>query len=52
MATKKDDKIACVILRDFWDAEGVRHRQGEGYEATVDEALDGIEKGTLERVKK
>lgn len=39
------------INRDFWDASGVRHRKGTVIEVSVDEALDGVEAGTLSRVK-
>lgn len=43
--------IRCVILRDFWDAHGDRHRRGEIIEATIEQALDGIEAGSLSRYK-
>lgn len=44
-------KIKCRILRDFWDKDGKRHRKGLEVEVTAEEALDGVENGTLERVK-
>ena len=50
----KDNKpalVPCTILRDYWDKNGVRHRKGEGVEVTAEQAMDGMEKGTLERVK-
>lgn len=43
--------VECVVLRDFWDAEGVRHREGTVIAASVEEALDGVEAGILSRVK-
>lgn len=48
----KSKMVACTILRDFWDENGVRHCKGTGIEVTPDEAMDGLENGTLERVKK
>lgn len=43
--------IRCVILRDFWDARGDRHRKGGLIDATLEQALDGIETGALSRYK-
>lgn len=43
--------VTCEILRDFWDAEGERHRAGTIVEVSVAEALDGIESGALRRAK-
>lgn len=43
--------IKVVILRDFWDKEGERHRAGTVVEVPVDYALDGIESGALSRFK-
>lgn len=43
--------VKCVILRDFWDADGERHRAGEDVEVPVEAAFEGIEKGILARVK-
>ena len=37
--------------RDFWDADGVRHRKGTVIEVSVEEALDGVESGALSRVR-
>ena len=47
----KEATVACVILRDFWDEDCVRHRAGEIIEMSVPDALDGIEAGSLSRVK-
>lgn len=43
--------IACVVKRDFWDAEGVRHHAGTVVHVSVEDALDGVESGALGRVK-
>ena len=43
--------VPVMIKRDFWDANGARHRKGTIFDATVDEALDGVESGALARVK-
>lgn len=51
-ATPKVDLIPCVVLRDFWDEKAVRTRKGKIIEVTAEEAMDGMENGTLERVKK
>lgn len=46
------DKLVKVrIERDFWDAEGARHRAGTEVDVPVEAALDGIETGALSRVK-
>ena len=46
------DKLVKVrIERDFWDAEGTRHRAGTEVDVPVEAALDGIETGALSRVK-
>lgn len=47
----KDRLIAVRIERDFWDADGERHRKGTVVEVPVDAALDGVETGALSRVK-
>lgn len=48
-----DEKmIKCRILRDRWDEDGVRHPKGTEVSVPVEAAMDGIESGTLERVKK
>ena len=47
-------KVACVVLRDFWtadDEKGGRVAAGTIIEVTPEEAMDGIEAGTLSRVK-
>lgn len=43
--------IPVKIERDFWDAEGNRHRKGAIVEVSVEAALDGVETGALSRVK-
>ena len=43
--------IKVKILRDFWDKDGERHRSGKVVEIPMESALDGIEAGTLARVK-
>jgi len=47
----KPQTIACVVKRDFWDAEGVRHRAGTVVHVTVEDALDGVEAGSLSRFR-
>lgn len=49
-AAKADMKKARV-LRDMWDAEGERITAGTEIEVDADTLIDGVEKGTLERVK-
>lgn len=47
-------KVACVVLRDFWvksDEDGGRVHAGSIIEVSPEEAMDGIEAGTLARVK-
>lgn len=46
-----DKMIKCVILRDTWDGDGKRHRAGSEVELPADAAMDGVENGTLSRVK-
>lgn len=46
-----DRLIPVKIERDFWDAEGNRHRKGAIVEVSVEAALDGVETGALSRVK-
>jgi hypothetical protein len=53
---KTDGMIRCVVLRDYWaepedDGAEVRVRAGTMIEVSAEEALDGIESGTLSRVK-
>lgn len=43
--------VACIIMRDRWDEQGNRVSAGEVIEVSAEEAMDGIENGTLERVK-
>lgn len=43
--------VKVVILRDFWDEDGERHRAGTAVEIPVSAALDGVESGALSRYK-
>jgi hypothetical protein len=43
--------VKCVILRDFWDNDGKRHTAGTEVDLPVEAALDGVESGSLARVK-
>lgn len=43
--------VKCVILRDTWDKDGVRHRKGKEVELPAEAAMDGVENGALSRVK-
>lgn len=47
----RPDTVLVRVLRDYWPAEDERVRKGTLQEMTALEALDGIEAGTLERVK-
>ena len=47
----KEKLIPVRINRDFWDADGTRHRKGTVVEVPVEAALDGVETGALSRVK-
>ena len=47
----KEATVACIILRDFWDEDGIRHKAGETVELGISAAMDGIESGSLSRVK-
>lgn len=49
--TTKKRGIACLVLRDYWDAEGVRVPAGTEVTLDAEEAMDGVEAGTLSRVK-
>lgn len=40
-----------VVNRDFWDAEGERHRKNSVIEVTADDAIAGAETGALSRVR-
>ena len=44
-------KIMCRVVRDRWDENGERIRAGTEIELPVDEAMDGVEDGSLTRVK-
>lgn len=46
-----EKKIKCVILRDYWDDAGERQRAGKEVYLPAEEAMDGVEGGTLSRVK-
>ena len=46
-----DKTIKCVILRDFWDAQGNRQPAGKEVYLPAEEAMDGVESGALSRVK-
>lgn len=51
MAESKEKTVKCVILRDYWDDEGNRHRKGREVEVPIEAAFDGVESGILARVK-
>lgn len=46
-----EKKVTCKILRDFWPKDDDRVRAGTIVEMSVDDAMDGMEKGLVERVK-
>lgn len=50
---KTEGAIRCLVMRDFWptDNEEDRVRAGTMIEVTAEKALDGIEAGTLARVR-
>lgn len=50
MAEQK--KIECRILRDTWDEDGNRHRKGSVISLDPEHAMDALEAGAVERVKK
>lgn len=50
-ASATEKLIPVRINRDFWDADGNRHRKGKVVEVPVEAALDGAESGALSRVK-
>lgn len=50
-ALMADKTIKCTILRDTWDAEGNRHVAGSVVDISAEAAMDGVENGTLARVK-
>ena len=43
--------VRCRVLRDFWPKEDERVRAGTIIELSAEEAMDGIESGSLSRVK-
>lgn len=47
----KERLIPVHVMRDVWDENGTRLRKGTIVEVSVDAALDGVENGTLSRVK-
>jgi hypothetical protein len=52
MADKKEKLVRCRILRDRWDEDGKRHPKGTEVDVPAEAAMDGMESGALERVKK
>lgn len=46
-----DKKIKCLLLRDTWDADGVRHAAGEEIELPAEAAMDAVEAGAVKRAK-
>lgn len=46
---KEEDTVKAVILRAFWDADGVRQDAGKKIDVTRDALIDGMEKGILAR---
>lgn len=53
MPEKKTKLIAARVLRDYWPTESQkdRVRKGTVVEVTAEDMIDGMENGTLERVK-
>ena len=45
------ETVPVTVLRDFWRTEDDRVRKGTVIEVSKDDAMDGIENGTLKRVK-
>lgn len=43
--------IKCVVLRDYWDENEVRVPAGTEILVAADQAMDGVEAGSLARVK-
>lgn len=43
--------FAYRINRDYWDDKAERHRKGGIVEMTAEEAQDGLESGSITRVK-
>lgn len=48
---KKPATVKVVVLRDYWDEDGKRHRKGLIEEVSVEMALDGVEAGQMKRYK-
>ena len=46
-----DKKITCVLLRDTWNAEGVRCKAGSELDLDADAAISAIEAGAVKRAK-
>lgn len=60
MASKTEKLVACTVERDYWMSDGEakelgledrRIRAGTVVEVTPDEAMTGMEQGTLKRIK-
>ena len=49
--TTKKRGIACIVLRDYWGVDGDRVPAGTEVTLDAEEAMDGVEAGTLSRVK-
>jgi hypothetical protein len=47
----KAETIKCVVLRDYWDEAGERVPAGTEVDMPIADAMDGVEAGTLSRVK-
>ena len=47
------DLVTCEVLRDYWPTDDPqdRVRRGTFVDVSKDEAMDGLEAGTLRRVK-
>jgi len=52
MTEKPAATVACTVLRDYWPEEDKRVPAGTVIRVSPEEAMDGIENGTLARVKK
>jgi len=51
VSAPKAQTVACVVLRDYWQAENDRVRAGSVLDLEPMAAIDGIESGLLARVK-
>lgn len=51
MTEKPAATVACTVLRDYWPTEDQRIRAGSVVHLSAEEAMDGIERGALSRVK-